>query len=63
MTNQQPPTEQWVHDTGATKRKIGDLLGWPDKRSATGVCCGIIIEINRNGLCCKVKDITAGIVK
>lgn len=55
-------TTEWVHAVDAARHPVGSILGWPDKRSETGMLSGIVVEVDHLALRCRVRDLRAAIV-
>lgn len=54
--------EEWVHTTNAERFTRGDLFGWSDDRSETGMCSGIVVESDPRHLRVRVRDIRAAVI-
>lgn len=63
MTAEKGETTEWVHCLDTWERDVGDVIGWPDDRSSTGMLSGIILERDHAGLRVKVRDIRAATVE
>lgn len=62
MDNEKEVSE-WVHATNAAQFQRGDVFGWRDERSETGMLSGIVVESDSLKLRVKVRDLRAGILK
>lgn len=52
---------EWVHCCDVNNRKTGDLFGWADARSATGMLCGYIVKVDHLHLRVRVHNLAAGL--
>lgn len=55
--------EEWVHVADAGKFGPGDVIGWPDAGSDTGLLSGVVVEVDMGMLRVLVKDIKPAIVR
>lgn len=55
-------TQEWVHATNACNYHLGDVLGWRDERSETGMLSGIVVRPDALHLRVLVRDIRAAVV-
>lgn len=63
MTTPSEPYTEWHHALNCAEFSRGDVFGWSDSRSPTGLASGIIVEIDYNALRVKVGDIRAAVMK
>lgn len=54
---------EWVHATNAAQFREGQLFGWPDKRSETGLLSGYVVQSDPRHLRVKVRDIRAAVIR